>query len=159
MRRWAIGAAAGVLITLVAASGVSAYWQAQQTMNLSTIASGDLSVAASWKSSPSWTAMYPGDSREAIISVTPTIVGQTLRWRLRVTSTINPALVDHLSFQAWEGACGGTTPIPSEGNGPYGSRSSFEVCVRYTLDASTPRSLAGQNVSPVITVVAEQASS
>src|SRR5690606_11874914 len=150
---------AGVVLTLAAATGVSAHWQAQQRIDLSAASSGDLDIDASWKSTPNWTAMYPADSREGVIVVTPTVTGQTMRWRLRVTSAVAPALADHITFRAWEGACGGGTPIALDGNGPYGMRTSFEVCIRYTLDAATPRSVSGLSASPAITVIAEQVSS
>lgn len=160
MRRRVIGAAAvGAVLALATATGVSAYWQAQQRLDLGTTAAGDLKIDAAWKTPPNWAAMYPGDSREGVIVVTPTAHGQTLGWRLRVTSAVAPSLADHVAFRAWEGACGGPTPIAPEGNGPFGVRTSFEVCVRYTLDSTTPRSMTGLSVSPVITVTAEQASS
>lgn len=157
MRRALIGVAAGAVLALAAASGVSAYWQAQQTLPGGVATSGDLEVSAMWRDgTPAWTNLYPGGTTaDATIRVTSNSTGDNLRWRVKVTSTVAPAFTSHTSFQAWAGACGGT-PIPVGGYGSFGPTDSVDVCIRYTLAAGAPATLQGQSINPAITVHAEQ---
>lgn len=147
-RRWAIGAVAGVVATLATASGVSAYWHAQQTMNVGTVKSGDLNVTAAWVGDPpDWADLYPGSVAEADLAVSVTGTGDNLEWTVDVTAqNLDPAF----SFQAWEGSCGSETAMPATG-----SPEQLTVCVRFTLMPSDD-SLQGRIFKPRIVVTANQ---
>jgi len=92
------------------------------------------------------------------VRVTATAVGDTLVWRLKVAGTTASSFTEHTAFQAWIGACGGSTPIPPEGAGSFtAATTTVDVCVRYTLNAAgVPNSLQGQPLSPGLTITAEQ---
>lgn len=158
-RRLVIGVAAGVLIALAATSGVSAYWQAQQTIDTATVSSGDLSISADWVGgTPAWSALYPGQSTpDTIVRVTAAAAGDTLVWRLKVAGTTASDFTAYTTFQAWIGACDGPTPIPPEGAGSFTAETTtVDVCVRYTLNAGAPGTLQGQPLSPQLDITAEQ---
>lgn len=158
-RRLVIGVAAGALIALAATSGVSAYWQAQQTIDTATVSSGDLSISADWVGgTPAWPALYPGQSTpDTIVRVTAAAAGDTLVWRLKVAGTTAPDFTDYVTFQAWIGTCGSSAPIPTEGTGSFTAETStIDVCVRYTLNAGAPSSLQGRPLSPQLIITAEQ---
>ncbi|WP_460802472.1 hypothetical protein [Microbacterium sp. GXF6406] len=148
-RRVALGAAAGVVIALAAATGVSAYWQAQQTVNLDTVSSGDLSVSANWVGgTPNWSGVYPGQSVDAKIAVAVQGEGTNLEWTVNAQpSGLDPAF----TFQAWSGECGTGGALPASG-----SPQTLIVCVRFTLAPGTSGSYQGLNFTPSVTITAEQ---
>ncbi|MGM7677438.1 hypothetical protein [Microbacterium sp. A94] len=161
MRRLVIGAAAGVLVALAAATGVSAYWQAQQTIPGEVVTSGDLAISADWLGgTPVWAALYPGQSTaDAMIRVTSTNSGDNLAWKVRLTGAVPASFDPYATLQAWVGACGTGAPIPADGYGEFtSSTSAVDICVRYGLSASAPNTLQGQVLDPTITVTAEQVS-
>lgn len=151
MRRVLLGVAAGAVLVLAAATGVSAYWQAQETIPIETVSSGDLTVTASWAGGPpEWEALFPGESVESDINVTVNGEGDTLDWIVDVESpSINPAF----TFQAWQGSCDTGTALPAAG-----SPEALSICVRYTLRSDADSSLQGKSFEPQITVTAEQVS-
>lgn len=158
-RRIVIGTAAGVVLTFAAGTGVYAYWQAQQSVDLEEVSTGDLAITAEWLGgTPVWTALYPGQSTpDATIRVAASASGDTLAWKVRITETVAAAFEPHTTFQAWLGACGSPNPIAAEGAGLFtAANDRVDVCVRYTLNTGAPESLQGQSLSPFITVHADQ---
>lgn len=161
VRRVAAGIAAGVILALAAATGVSAYWQAQQSIPGGVVTSGDLAISAEWVGgTPAWAALYPGQSTaDATIRVTSTSTGNNLVWKVRVTETVAVAFEPYTVFQAWVGACGGPSPIPAEGYGRFtADTDSVDICVRYALSNAAPSTLQGQALNPTVIVFAEQVS-
>lgn len=161
MRRVLLGIAVGAVVALAAATGVSAYWQAQQTVPGGVATSGDLAISADWVGgTPSWTALYPGESTsDAIIRVTSTSSGDNLVWKVRLTDVVAADFEPYATLHTWVGACGTGDPIPADGYGSFtSSTSTVDVCVRYTLLSTAPGTLQGQALNPTITVIAEQVS-
>lgn len=159
MRRALIGVAAGAVLALAAATGVSAYWQAQQTVPGEVVTSGDLEISAAWVGgTPSWAALYPGQSTaDATIRVTSTSSGDNLVWKVRVTGAVPADFETYATLQSWAGACGTGTPIPEGGYGTFDAdTTTVDICVRYSLATGAPSSLQGKPLDPTITVTAEQ---
>ncbi|MGL3151370.1 hypothetical protein ACSS7Z_13535 [Microbacterium sp. A82] len=151
MRRLVIGAAAGVLVALAAATGVSAYWQAQQELQGGLVASGDLTVSATWVGgTPNWTGLYPGQSVERSVAVVVAPEGDNLKWTVNASSS-NPN--DAFTFQAWRGACGTGAALPATD-----SPETMSICVRYTLSSDAAAVAQGLTSTPTITITAEQVS-
>ncbi|WP_353114752.1 hypothetical protein [Microbacterium sp.] len=159
MRRILIGTVAGVVLALATAVGVSAYWQAQQRLDLRTTASGDLRITAAWRDgTPAWAPLYPGSSASAVIRVTSQSAGTTLRWRLKASGDVAAAYRGQVSFAAWQGACGTGTPITSDGLPGLAPNAVVDLCVQFTLSATAPETLQGAALTPSVTMNAEQMS-
>ncbi len=160
MRRVVLGVAVGAVVALAAATGVSAFWQAQAVVPVDAVGSGDLSISAEWVGgSPSWTPLYPTQSTsDATIRITSTSSGDNLRWSVRVRETVATVFEPHTRFQAWAGACGSGAPISADvGYGSFtSSTSTVDICVRYTLLSTAPTTLQGLAMNPQLTVIAEQ---
>lgn len=161
MRRVLVGVAVGAVVAFTAATGVSAYWHAQQTAPGGVATSGDLAISADWVGgTPSWSAFYPGQSTsDATIRVNADSSGDNLVWKVRLSETVTPDFEPHTTFRAWIGTCGTGTLIPAEGYGTFSSNTSrVDICVRFTLSPTAPSTLQGQLLTPQITVIAEQVS-
>ena len=122
---------------------------------------GNFSVTASWLGgTPAWPSLFPGArTPDTKIRVTQAGNGTTLGWRVRVSSTVNPAFASDVTFQAWAGDCGTGVLIPAGGypsTGHLTQNTSVDVCVRYTLAALAPGTLQGKGLTPNITITGEQ---
>lgn len=163
MRRLVIGAATGIILVLAAATGVSAYWQAQQRLDLSSTSSGDLDLAVSWQGGTSWSAIAPGAtvSKRAVITVTGS--GQTLRARVtgsaRNAAAFDPAVTRSIRLDDCSGTPGTILPVggyPSTGALRPGDQ--VTVCVRFTLAPDASASLQNVDLTPTVDLAVVQVS-
>jgi len=160
MRHVRIGVTVGALLALVVGvSGVHALWGRSETVPAGVTLTGDLAVSASWLGgSPVWAPLYPGSTTpDATLRVTGSGSGSTLGWRVQITSTVATQFAAYTTFQARECVTGTVIPAggyPASGSLPAGAV--VDVCVHYTLASNAPGTLQGQQVSPRISVVAQQ---
>ncbi|MFB7252285.1 hypothetical protein [Microbacterium sp. NPDC056234] len=155
-RRALIGVAAGAVLALAAASGVSAYWQAQQTLPGGVASSGDLDIQVGWNGGNAWGAISPGATISKRATITVLGAGTSLSTRLTATATnavaFDPYVTRSVRLDDCSGAQGVVLPAsgyPDAGGLAPGSQ--VTVCVRYTLSASAPSTLQGQDLAPNIT--------
>lgn len=163
MRRAFAGVAAGVVLALAATTGVSAYWQAQHVVPVSSTRSGDLDIQVVWAGGTTWGAISPGTTISKRATITVVGSGTTLSARLTGTATNAAAFAAHttrtISLDDCTGAPGPTLPAaghPSSGGLAPGA--TVTVCVRYTLAGTAPSTLQGQNLAPQITFRLQQRS-
>jgi hypothetical protein len=120
MRTVRTGIVLGVALVLGAgATAANAMWGVHSALPVTATTTGDMSVAATWSPAPpSWTALYPGESRTATLVVTQAgSAGTTLRWTLRAAGAVDPAAAGYASVQVWAGACGTGTLLYSPAGG------------------------------------------
>lgn len=160
-RRVAIGVAAGVFVALAAATGVSANWQAQQSLPGGVVTSGDLNISTTWVGGTAWPSIAPTStiSKQAVVTVTGN--GTTLEAVLTgVAAYQNTAFTGYVTSSIHLGECASAgSALPSSGYPSTGSLSlgsAVTLCVRYTLSANAPASLQGQDLSPSVTFTASQ---
>lgn len=153
MRRVLIGVAAGAVLALAAATGVSAYWQAQQTIPGGTVSSGSLDLQVDWAGGTTWPMPGPGGTISKRATITYTGIGDNLQVVLTGvasnTPTFNPYVTRSISLDDCSGVAG--TPLPAAGYPATGALDSgvpVTVCVRYTLAASAPATLQGTDLAP-----------
>jgi predicted ribosomally synthesized peptide with SipW-like signal peptide len=163
MRRVLVGVAAGAVLALVATTGVSAYWQAQHVVAVPSTQSGDLDIQVAWAGGTTWGAIGPGTTISKRATITVVGSGTTLRARLTGTATNAAAFTSHvsrsISLDDCSGAAGTALPVdgyPSAGGLAPGA--TVTVCVRYTLSASAPATLQGQDLAPQVTFQLRQRS-
>jgi hypothetical protein len=156
MRRALIGVAAGAVLALAAASGVSAYWQAQQTLPGGVVTSGDLDIQVDWAGGAAWGAIGPGTTISKRATITVLGAGTTLSTRLTASASnaaaFNAYVTRSVSLDDCSGAAGTTLPAagyPTTGGLTPGAQ--VTVCVRYTLAATAPSTLQGQDLAPNVT--------
>ena len=133
----------------------------ERALQAGVTTTGNFSVTASWLGgTPAWPSLFPGArTPDTKIRVTQAGNGTTLGWRVRVSSTVNPAFASDVTFQAWAGDCGTGVLIPAGGypsTGHLTQNTSVDVCVRYTLAALAPGTLQGKGLTPNITITGEQ---
>ncbi|WP_243225939.1 hypothetical protein [Microbacterium sp. CIAB417] len=155
-RRVLLGAAAGAVLALAAATGVSAYWQAQQTLPGGTATSGDLDIQVEWAGGTAWSPIAPGGTTSKRATITVVGTGTNLSTRLTAVTAnaaaFNAYITRSVSLDDCTGAPGAALPsagYPSSGGLSPGAQ--VTVCVRYTLSPSAPSSLQGQDLSPRVT--------
>ncbi len=160
-RRVLIGTAAGVVLALAAASGVSAYWQSQQTLPGAAVTSGDLDIAVEWAGGTAWGPIAPGGTISKRATVTVAGSGTNLSARLTATASnaaaFNAYVTRSVSLDDCSGAQG--TALPAAGyptSGGLTPGSQVTVCVRYTLALTAPSTLQGQNLAPTVTFALAQ---
>jgi hypothetical protein len=164
MRKLRIAVVVGVVLALTAgATSAHALWAKSVAGPAVQVRSGDLGVTATWPNgAPTWGALVPGTSTASqTLRVTGTGSGTTLRWSVQVTGTIPEAARPYVTFGAWIGTCGTGTSVGngSPAGGSYAPGQSVDVCVRASLAAGAPQSLAGTSLVTGITVTAVQRSS
>jgi len=156
------GVILGVALALVAgATAANALWSVRAPVAVSATSTGDITVAAVWRDgTPAWGPLFPGRSTAGnVLRITEGGAATTLRWTLRVSLTTASSFSPYVTMQAWVGPCGTGAPIPSTGYTTSGGLipgQVLDVCVRLTMAANTPASLAGTAVAPVVTVAAIQ---
>jgi hypothetical protein len=149
----AVSVAVGAALALTATLSASAYWSARSGLSTAPIATGDLRVDAVWDTDGDFGPLYPGTSQDRTLTVSSAgSSGTTLGWRLSVNSSGQP---DFSTFQAWEGACGTGSPIPSGVVRAPGARVS--VCIRYSLAPTAPPEAQSTVFRPSLTITATQA--
>ena len=156
MRRALIGVAAGAVLALAAASGVSAYWQAQQILPGGAVSSGDLDIQVDWAGGTAWGAIGPGATISKRATITVLGAGTTLSTRLTATASNAAAFNAYVTRSVRLDDCSGAqgTLLPTAGYPTTGGLSpgaQVTVCVRYTLAANAPATLQGQNLAPTVT--------
>ena len=164
MRRIHLGIVAGIVaiaVALTGAAGAQALWGVDRALQAGVTTTGNFSVTASWLGgTPAWPSLFPGArTPDTKVRVTQAGNGTTLGWRIRVSSTVNPAFASDVTFQAWAGECGTGVLIPAGGypsTGHLTQNTSVDVCVRYTLAALAPGTLQGKGLTPNITITGEQ---
>lgn len=164
MRRIHLGIGAAVVaLALTSATGAHALWGATRTVDAGVSSTGSFTVNAAWiGGAPAWQALFPNTSADGQIRVTQAGNGNTLGWRVRVSSTVSAEFAPHVTFQAWVGACGTGTPVPTDGypaGGHLASGTTVDICVRHSLTSGAPGSLQGKSFNPQITVIGEQVGS
>jgi hypothetical protein len=88
--------------------------------------------------------------------------GDTLRWALKVQLGVAPEFADWVTMVARIGDCSAGAIVPSTGVGYVPSQggtapgATIDVCVRLSLSASAPSTLAGRQISPTVTAIVEQ---
>ncbi|MDQ1130097.1 hypothetical protein [Microbacterium sp. SORGH_AS_0888] len=162
-----IGAVLGAALAVFAgAAAANALWGVQRGIPATATATGDLSVSAGWNgAAPSWTNAMPGSSSTAAtLRVVVEAKGDTLRWALKVQLGVAPEFTDWVTMTARVGDCNTGAIVPSTGTGyvpPQGGLApgaTIDVCVRLSLSANAPSSLAGKEISPGVTAIVEQRS-
>lgn len=150
---------AGAVLAVVTVSGVSAYWQAQQTIPGTVVTSGDLEVSATWEgTTPEWGSLFPGGvTPGATLRVETTANGENLRWLLLVNGQFPVAAADSAVLDVREGTCTQPgSPLTAAGLGPFTGSSTIFLCIRMSLKSTAPNSLQGQQIAPQLTITTEQ---
>lgn len=167
MRTARVGGILGVALALFAgALTANAFWGVQRDIPVSATTTGDLSVSATWNGAPpSWTDAMPGSSSTtATLRIVVGAKGDTLRWALKVQLGVASEFADWVTMTARAGDCSTGAMVPSTGAGyvpPQGGSApggTVDVCVRLSLSANAPSTLAGRQISPTVTAIVEQRS-
>lgn len=156
MRKLVIGAAvAGVVLALAAATGVSAYWQARERIDLSATSSGDLDIDVVWQGGTEWSSISPGTtiSKRAVITVNG--AGRTLRARVTGTASNATAFDSAITRSIRIDDCTGTPGalLPASGypaDGALRPGDQLTVCVRYTLASDASATLRNADLTPSV---------
>lgn len=159
--RWLLLVCGCTAILTAGQIGAQARWQSTQTVQLSAVKTGSFDFGVAWASgsAPSWAAIYPTQSREAVIRITASSTASHLRWRFSVSSNVNASFQGHVTTQAWLGATCGSGPNIYQVNSPSSALApgaAQDVCVRFTLNSTAPVSLSGVQMSPAIIVTGTQ---
>lgn len=156
-RRVAIGVAAGVILALAAATGVSAYWQAQQTISGRVVTGGDLNIiSVVWANDPNWGTIGPGQTLTNQATVTYVTTGNNLTAQLTAAVSYNPAFDGSVTDNATVGTCGAPTGTFPMSVSPMEGMQVATVCVNYTLSSNAPSTLQGVNLTPAVTFTLAQ---
>ena len=136
------GVILGVALALVAgATAANALWSVRAPVAVAATSTGDITVAATWQNgSPTWAALFPGRSTDSTLRIAEGGAGTTLRWTLKLSLTTSGTFTNYVSMQAWVGACGTGTPVPTAGYTEAGGLvpgQVLNVCVRLTMAANT----------------------
>ncbi len=161
MRRVLLGVAAGAVVALAAATGVSAYWQAQQTMTAGTVSAGNLDIDVAWDGGTTWPRIGPGQTIAKRATVDFVGSGDSLRAVLTGSTTQASAFDGYVTSDISLDDCTSDPgpSLPSNGYPDTGSLlpgDSVTVCVRYTMASDAPSSLQGQDLSPSATFTISQ---
>ncbi|MGW8483480.1 hypothetical protein ACWGJP_10085 [Microbacterium sp. NPDC055903] len=153
VRRAFVGTAAGVVLALAAATGVSAYWQASIEADVGIVRTGNLDIQVTWNGGTAWGTISPGGTVSKRATITVVGEGTNLSTRLTATVTNASAFTPYITRSVRLDDCTSSqgAELPTAGYPATGGLSpgaQLTVCVRYTLSAAAPSTLQGQNLAP-----------
>lgn len=151
---------AGAVLALATATGVSAYWQAQQTIPGTVVTSGDLDITGvTWSKGTDWGVISPGQTVSNQATITYIATGANLSALLSADVTNSAAFDEWITRSAVLGACGASTEsLPLDVTPAPGEQQAI-VCVSYTLFPTAPASLQTLDLTPTVAFALTQAGS